>query len=75
MNTLPKVLRSSENPANVSLTIKSLIVLVIIYGAKQAGFDVSEAVSAQLAETLIVIVAGMGTIYGIIRKVINEKNI
>ena len=42
MDNLPKIIRSSENPKNISLTLQGAMILAIIYLAKQAGIDISD---------------------------------
>lgn len=72
ISNLPRVLRSSKNPENVSLTVKSLAVLVIISLAKQAGFDVSEIDALKAVEVIITIGAGVGVLAGLVRKYKNS---
>ena len=73
ISNLPRVLRSSKNPENVSLTVKSLAVLVIISLAKQAGFDVSEIDALKAVEVIIVMGASAGTLFGLYRKYQNRN--
>ena len=73
ISNLPKVLRSSANPTNVSLTIKSLAVLVIISLAKQAGFDMSEIDALKAVEVILVMGASAGSLFGLYRKYQNRN--
>ena len=72
ISNLPKAIRSSADLTNVSLTVKSLSVLVIIYLAKQAGIDVSEIDALKAVEVFIVMGASVGTLYGLYRKYKNR---
>lgn len=71
----PKVLQSSENNQNLSLTVKSLLVLAIVYIVKQLGYEASENEALMIAEIAIVIGAGVGTLTGLVRKIINRDRI
>lgn len=71
---IPQVLRSSENQNNVSLTVRSLLVLVIIYLAKNRGVDVGEQEAMTLAEIVITLGTTIVLGYGAVRRLINNKS-
>jgi len=66
---LPEVIQSSQNPANISLTIKSIVGLVLVL-ATQYGFKINEVEVNQAVEQLTVIIPSIMIIWGIIRKYI-----
>ena len=74
--TLPDFLKSSADPAQLSLTIKGLIVfvpsivaLLAIFGLNIAAESVTEFIN-QFA----VAVGALMTLYGIVRKQFNRKD-
>ena len=71
--TIPKVLRSTENPGKVSLTFQGGMVIAIIYIAHQMGFDVSNNDALTFVEGTIIVVSTIVSMYGIFRKASNGK--
>ena len=71
----PKILRSSENSNNMSLTIKGLLVLIASWGFKQAGIDLGEGDLLNFVELLIVAIGSAWTFWGFVRKIINRDRI
>jgi len=72
---LPKILQSSENSENLSLTVKGLLVILMMYIIKQAGYEAGTNEVLILAEGIISIGAVLITCLGIIRKIINKDRI
>lgn len=73
ISNLPKCIRSSNNPENLSLTIKGVLVMGIIFLAKQAGFEAGNNDAVFIAEGMISIGAVMVTLYGAIRRIHNSR--
>ena len=71
---IPQALKSSEDQNNVSLTVRSLLVLIIIYFAKNRGVDVGEQEAMTLAEIVITFGTTIVLGYGAIRRIINHKS-
>ena len=72
MENLPKIIQSSENPENLSLTLEGATVLSLIFLAHQAGYDISGNDALAIIEILIAVIASFTTLYGLVRKVINR---
>lgn len=71
--TIPKVLRSTENANKVSLASQGIFVLGIIYIANQLGFDVTGNDVLGFVQGVTIMVSGIATMWGIIRKIKNRK--
>lgn len=71
--TIPNIVRSTENPGKVSLTLQGAFVVLVIYIAHQFGFDVSGNDALLFVEGLTVIISGAATVIGIVRKIKNGK--
>jgi hypothetical protein len=77
-----KLIQSSENPKNLSLTIKGLLyslIAIFIMFAKMKGMDIGESELQNIADTLIEAGTLVGLLYGMvitligsIRKVLNK---
>ena len=68
---MKKYLGSSKNPANISLTIKSIglwaIPAIILIG-KYSGLEIAEADLTEILNSIAVLVASGMTLYGLGRK-------
>jgi len=68
---MKKYLGSSKNPANISLTVKSVLVWLIpaiILIAGYFGLSVAEADLTEIINSISVLVASAMTLYGLGRK-------
>lgn len=75
MENLPKVLQSSANEKNVSLSVKGAVVLLAIAILPKLGIDLSANDITLAIETITVVIAGLATLFGIVRKIHNAENI
>ena len=75
MENLPKVLQSSANKKNVSLSIQGAVVLLLIAILPKFGIDLSANDITLAIEIITVVIAGLATLAGILRKVYHAENI
>jgi len=69
------ILGSSANPEKLSLTIKSvglMLIPLIVIVSKGFGFEILEADLIKLLEVILLFIGGVGTIIGLGRKYINS---
>ena len=69
------ILGSSADPEKLSLTIKSIglmLIPLIVMVSKGFGLGILEADLTQLLEIIVLIIGGVGTIIGLGRKYINS---
>ena len=69
MNILNWILKSSANPAKISLTLKSAAPFILAVAAI-FNLDVIEGDLDKLAEAFIAVVSGTFFIYGFARKIV-----
>lgn len=72
---LPDFLKSSADPAQLSLTIKGLIVFVPALVALMAmfGLNVTPESMTEFINQVAVAIGALMTLYGIVRRQINKK--
>lgn len=71
MSKLPKVLQSSKNSNNVSLTIKSLVFLLVSLAVNEAnsrGFEIPTTEIDEIVTIALGLISSVGATWGIIRK-------
>ena len=73
MTEYPKILQSSKDSNNMSLTIKGLMVLIVSYICSQLGYDLGSADILNFVELLIVAIGAVWALWGFIRKFIDTK--
>ena len=72
LTNLPKIIRSSENSNNVSLTLKGMIVLAVIFLFRQVDNPINENEAVIIAELIISLVGVAVTLFGAVRRLKNN---
>jgi hypothetical protein len=73
---LPRWLRSSVDPAKLSLTIKGLIIFVPAFTAlaAQFGLDLKPDTTTEAINQLAVAASAVATLYGLFRKLVTDRS-
>ncbi len=69
---IPRVLQSSENNQNVSLTFQGAAVLLAVYLFNQSGIDISQNEVLIVIETLTAFIGAGVALYGGLRRLRNK---
>ena len=73
MENIPKLIRSSENPNKLGMTVSGATVIALVWTAHYFGMDLSSNDALILVEAVFIIGGGIATVWGIVRKVFNGK--
>lgn len=65
---IPKVLLSSTGSGNVSLTVKGLAVMAIVWFLNSKGYVVDQGVIVDVVNALAILASTAMTLYGLVRK-------
>ena len=68
------LIRSSRNPAKVSLTLKSLFALAVSFGLlDQATSDTAIGATVEVIGAISALVSSIGIFWGLVRKLLPKK--